>query len=126
MKTKMRYWLFGAFLAGFFAIGVPYWLVPYDKMSSPGAFYGGGLLVVTVAAALARTLGKTQLLAAIIAAGAAVPAAVIVRVAVETTGDPTSHNLWPLEVIIALVVGIVSASIGALAGSFPALISGRR
>jgi hypothetical protein len=121
MKRHISYWLAGAFLVGFLAIGVPYWLMPYDKVSLPNTLYSMGLMIVTIAAAGARAFGKTHALAAIIVAGAAVPAAVLVRVAVETTGDPTSHNLWPLEVMIALVVGIISASIGTLAGSFPAL-----
>lgn len=34
--------------------------------------------------------------------GASVPVAVLFRIAVETTADPTTHNLWPFEVIIAL------------------------
>ncbi len=38
--------------------------------------------------------------------------AVMVRVGVETYRDPTSHNLWPLEVMIAGGIGLVAASIG--------------
>ena len=38
--------------------------------------------------------------------------AVLARVAVETAEDPTSHNLWPFEVVIAGGIGFA----GALAG----------
>ena len=125
MNRKITVWLTGAFLAGFLAIGLPYWLIPYDRVSLPNTLYGMGLIVVTLAAGVARAFGKTHFLTAMLVVGATVPAAVIVRVAVETSGDPTSHNLWPFEVIIALVVGITSASMGALAGSFPMLFSKR-
>jgi drug/metabolite transporter (DMT)-like permease len=36
------------------------------------------------------------------------------RVAVETTTDPTSHNLWPFEVVIAGGIGLVGALLGVL------------
>ena len=125
MNRKITLWLTGTFLAGFLAIGLPYWMIPYDKVSLPNTLYSLGLMVVTIAAAAARAFGRTHFVTAMLVVGAAVPAAVIARVAVETTGDPTSHNLWPIEVIIALVVGITSASMGALAGSFPLLFSRR-
>jgi NhaP-type Na+/H+ or K+/H+ antiporter len=38
--------------------------------------------------------------------------AVLVRVAVETARDPTSHNLWPFEALIAGSIGFVGALIG--------------
>ena len=44
---------------------------------------------------------------------------------VEATKDPTSHNLWPIEVGIALFVGLGSSSVGVLLGSLPLLFSGR-
>ena len=125
MNKKIIFWLGGAFAVGFLAIGIPYWFIPYNKVSLPNTLYGTGLLIVTMAAAAARAFGKTRFLAAIVVVGAAVPAAVLARVAIETTSDPTSHNLWPLEVIIALVVGFTSSSMGAVAGSFPALLSKR-
>ena len=56
------------------------------------------------------------LIALTLAIGAAVPAAVWARVVVETAKDPTSHNLWPFEIAIAMVVGMACALIGAIAG----------
>lgn len=49
--------------------------------------------------------------------GASVPSAVLARVLVEGLKDPTSHNLWPLEVIIASLVGLICATAGAVTGS---------
>ena len=125
MNRHLKYWLVGAFLVGFLAIGVPYWPIPYNKVSLPDTLYGGGLFIVAVAAGAARSLGKVPLLLAIFFASAAVPAAVMARVAVETSRDPTSHNLWPLEVIIAAVVGVLCASTGAFVGSLPLLLAKR-
>jgi len=39
--------------------------------------------------------------------------------------DPTSHNLWPLELIIAAVVGVVCSLAGAVIGSLPSWLSKR-
>jgi len=38
--------------------------------------------------------------------------AVMARVALEVAADPTSHNLWPFEVVIAGFFGLLSGAIG--------------
>jgi hypothetical protein len=124
-KTTANLWLAAAFVVGFFSVGFPYWQVTYAKVSLPDTLYGAGLLVVAVLAAAARAFGKARLVAVILVVGAAVPAAVLTRVGVETAKDPTSHNLWPLELIIAAVIGIACSSAGALVGSFPSFFSKR-
>jgi hypothetical protein len=124
-KTTANLWLAAAFVVGFFSVGFPYWQVTYAKVSLPDTLYGAGLLVVAVLATAARAFGKARLVAVILVVGVAVPAAVLTRVAVETAKDPTSHNLWPLELIIAAVVGIVCSSAGALVGSLPSFFSKR-
>jgi len=111
------YWLVTIFAVGFFAVGVPYWQIPYAKVSLPSTLYGPGLLVIGVLAAAACAVGKARILTAILTVGSAMPAAILARVEVETARDPTSHNLWPFEVIIAAAVGVLCSSAGALAGS---------
>jgi hypothetical protein len=41
--------------------------------------------------------------------------AVMGRVGVETSRDPTSHNLWPFEVVIAGSIGFAGALLGVAA-----------
>jgi hypothetical protein len=117
------YWLIAAFVVSFFAVGLPYWQIPYAKVSLPSTLYGTGLLVVGVLAAAARAFGKARLLTVILAVGAAVPAPILPRIAVDTAKDPTSHNLWPFDFIIAAVLGALCSSAGALVGSLPARLS---
>jgi hypothetical protein len=116
-------WLAGAFVVAFLAVGIPYWQVPYAKVSLPGTLMGAGLVVVVVAAALVRAAGKCHIVLSLLAAGLAVPSVVVARVAVDTIHDPTSHNLWPFEVIIASVVGLLASSAGALLGSVPGVMA---
>ncbi|MGH7381348.1 MAG: hypothetical protein ACREKR_03845 [Candidatus Methylomirabilales bacterium] len=116
MGRTTQYWLIAAFMAGFVAVGFPYWQIPYNKVSLPDALMGPSLFVVGIAALLVRAFGVARFVKTIMVAGAAVPAAVLARVIVDGLKDPTSHNLWPLEVIIALVVGFVCALAGAIAG----------
>ena len=124
MQPNAVYWLVAAFVVSFFAVGFPYWQIPYAKVSLPNTLYGPGLLVVGVLAAAVRAFGKGRLLAVIIAAGAAVTSPILLaRVAVDTAKDPTSHNLWPFEFIIAAVIGVLCSSAGALVGSLPVLLS---
>lgn len=78
---------------------------------------GPGLLVVGLAALVLRARGAARFWTAAIVTGAAVPAAVLARVLVDTQRDPTSHNLWPFEIVIALGVGLFPAVSGAIVGS---------
>jgi hypothetical protein len=123
MKLRVAYWLVAAFVISFFAVGLPYWQIPYAKVSLPNTLYGTGLLVVGVLAAAARAGGNARLLTVILVVGAAVPAPILARIAFDTAKDPTSHNLWPFEFIIAVVIGVLCSSAGALVGSVPAFFS---
>lgn len=126
MTSRAVYWLVVAFVLSFFAVGVPYWQIPYAKVSLPNTLYDIGLLVVGVLAAAARALGKARFLAVTLAVGAAVPAPILARIAVDTVKDPTSHNLWPFEFIIAAALGVLCSSAGTLVGSVPLLLSRHR
>jgi hypothetical protein len=112
-----RYWWVPGFAAGFLAVGVPYWLLPYGKVDLPNPLLGAGLLVVIVAAALTRFYSGRPFLQVAAVMGSVFPAVVMVRVAVEVSRDPTSHNLWPFEVVIAMFVGGVAALPGTMLGS---------
>jgi len=125
MKLRAAFWLVAAVAISFFAVGFPYWQIPYAKVSLPNTLYGTGLLVVGVLAAAARAIGKARILTVILAVGAAVPAPILARIAVDTAKDPTSHNLWPFEFIIAAVIGVLCSLAGALVGSLPAFFSRR-
>jgi hypothetical protein len=118
-------WLVAAFLAGFLAVGLPYWQIPYNKVNLPDAVMGLGLLVIVAASAVARAGGRIPIFKTTLVVGAAVPAAVFARVIVEGMKDPTSHNLWPFEVVIALVVGLGASVIGTLLGSVLLLFPGK-
>jgi hypothetical protein len=121
-----KYGLAVAFAVSFFAIGIPYWQLPYSSVSLPSTLYGLGLVTLGVAAFGLSLLRITTLTRIILIVGAAAPAAVCVRVCVETAIDPTSHNLWPFEVVIALLVGVICSSIAASAGALVAWLSAPR
>ena len=112
-----KYWWQLGFAAAFFAVGVPYWRVPYGKLNLPDAVLGAGLLVVVAAAALARVDSGRRFLRVVAVVGSSVPAVVMVRVVFDGLRDSTSHNLWPFELVIAAFVGGVAACAGALLGS---------
>jgi hypothetical protein len=97
LPTTPVLWLTTAFTVGFFAVGLPYWQIPYAKVSLPDTLYGFGLLVVGISAFALRLLAQARGAAVMFVVGGSVPAAVLARVIVETSIDSTSHNLWPLE-----------------------------
>jgi hypothetical protein len=103
------------------AVGVPYWQIPYAALSLPNALLGVGLLVPLLAAAAIRVVAGVPFLAAV-GVGLAVPCVVALRVVADVMGDPSSHNLWPFEVILASVVGLAVSVCGALLGGVVRLL----
>ena len=106
-----------AFIISFFAVGVPYWLIPYNKVNLPDALMAPGLVLVGFSALLLRARGVASFGQVSRIVGASVPAAVFVRVIVDCIKDPTSHNLWPFEIVIAALVGFACAVTGSIVGS---------
>jgi len=105
-----------AFAVCFFAAGVPFWMIPYSQVTVPNGFFGLGLVVVVVVAAVLGMLFRTRFIWSVLIPGLALPAALMARVIVEGVIDPTRHNLWPLALVIALVLGLAVATPGAVVG----------
>jgi hypothetical protein len=116
MQRIRPWWLALATLASFLAIGIPYWRIPYHDLNLPDALMTPWLLLaMALALRLCFTRAAPSWLAASMTA-VAVVAVAIVRINIDTAHDPTSHNLWPLELVIALGVGVAAALPVALIG----------
>jgi hypothetical protein len=100
---------------GFLVVGVPYWRIPYNKATA-AAMVGGAILIGAVAL-IARVLIDARFLRVVLVLAAAIPVTVMARVVVDTTRDPTAHNLWPFELVIAFLVGLTGTVPGTLIGS---------
>ncbi len=100
-------------LAGILACGLPLWPIPYKDVSIGS---NPSTRVWLALGALAGLVGgwllKPKLRRPILAVTLGFALAVCGRVEVETSRDPTSHNLWPFEVVIAAFYGFLAASIG--------------
>lgn len=115
-------WLSIAFILSFFTVGIPCWLIPYNKLNLPNALMGPGLLVAVFAVLLIRLYGAASFWKTVNVVGVSVPVTVFARVMMDGVKDPTSHNLWPFEIIIALLTGFSCALIGAVAGSLVSIL----
>jgi ABC-type branched-subunit amino acid transport system permease subunit len=113
----------GGCVASFLAVGLPYWQIPYSDVQLPTTLMTPALIIVVLAAAIARVVGRSRFMVCVLAIGATIPAVVMARVAVDTAADPTSHNLWPLEVVLSGFVGAIVAAAGTLIVSIPAMLS---
>ena len=109
-----------AFVASVLVVGVPYWLVPYGKVSLPDTLAVTGLLVPAGAALVLRSCRVATFWTVASVIAASVPAAVLARVTVDCLRDPMAHNLWPLEIAIVLPLGLIGALVGAVAGGLAA------
>lgn len=108
-------WLGLVFIAAFVGSGLPFWLTPYARIGEQTWAIAALVVVLPLAAGL-RLTGVAGLLATVTVLPAAMLAANAVRIAVDTGVDPTSHNLWPLELILTLVAGLVAAVAGYVIG----------
>jgi hypothetical protein len=101
--------------AGVLACGLPLWPIPYARVSmteNPSGWVwliGAGAAGALSAILLRRGSGMPALCVAL-----GFVLAVVGRVSVETARDPTSHNLWPFEVVIAGTIGFAGGFLGAV------------
>lgn len=116
MTWVKSYGLKAAFVIGVLSIGMPFWLMPYNKINVPDALYGPGLVIVFVLALLLRAAGIATFLRTWNVMAATIPSAVMARVIVECLMDPTKHNLWPLVILIAAAVGYLCTVPGVVIG----------
>lgn len=93
-----------AFLLGVLVMGAPYWALPYHAVSLPSSLYGTGLLVMMFGAFALSALRIVPWWVAAILMGSVAPSIVMARVTVECSTDPTLHNLWPIEIVVASFV----------------------
>lgn len=97
-------------------IGLSYWQIPYTKIALPNALFGYGVIVAFFASVLIRKNKDVTFLSTIAVCGSAFPAVVLVRVIYDGVIDTSSHNLWPFEIIIATIFGIIVSAPGATIG----------
>lgn len=57
------------------------------------------------------TKGQEKKIVIIVPSGLII--ATIIKIIIDGVSDPTSHNLWPFEIILLAVIGFASAFIGA-------------
>jgi len=106
-----------AFLAGFFLVGLSYWDAPssqgavLDEDTAPG-------LIAAAAVAMMLVVGRvTSFHVAWAVMALCFPFAAAYRIAAEMRVDPASHALWPVELVIALIVGGAIILPGVLIGA---------
>jgi hypothetical protein len=98
------------------AIAVPYWTASYDSVRDDGIVGSFSLvaLALFLGTFLAGAVTETPLWIVMVGMLGATPVAVLGRVVLDTAADPTSHDLWPLEMVLAVAISV--PPIGAAAG----------
>lgn len=110
-------WLTAGFAAGLLFVGIPYWSLPYnaDYLADPNLRLGllALALITTLLAgsAVARAKQLFWIMFAVF------PLVAMIRVIVDTSKDPTSHNLWPFELVFALILSAIVVGIGLAVGA---------
>ena len=116
MQSRKQWPSVAALILAVLAVGLPYWRLPYASVRLPSSLDGRALLLLGVLALVLVGLGASGFRCALAVTAGAVPAAIMLRVILETTRNPSDHNLWPLELVIGAVTGLVYAVPGAIVG----------
>jgi hypothetical protein len=111
-----KYSAYIGFVAGLIAVGIPYSLIPYSKLNLPNALLGPQLIVVVAAAAVLCATRGASFRDSVAIAGASIPAVVVMRLIVDVALDHTTHNMWPFELVIAVLLGGACSAAGAAIG----------
>jgi hypothetical protein len=109
-------------------IAVPYWTADYASISDDGIF-GFWLLVAVVLVLgtfLAASLSEVPLVLPALGMLACAPIAVMGRVLIDTAADPTSHNLWPFEVVLSSMMSVPAVAVGVVLAWVVRRLSPRR
>ncbi|MDO1527955.1 hypothetical protein QMK61_03835 [Fulvimonas sp. R45] len=123
MKRRPHLWLVACTMVCVLAIGLPYALTPYGKLNLPGALFPGLWLAGAGAFVLAAL--QAGALRGMLALGAIAPLVAWLRVLVDAARDPTSHNLWPFEIAIAVGASLACVLPGAALGMLVARLRQR-
>lgn len=101
-------WLVGAFALCFFAGGWIWWRGTYEQFLHAGFHWETFPLLAGTAVFLSWIIG-IRIIPSALVVGGTFSAIMIVRVVLDCIQDPTRHNLWPFEVVVAFVFGMIMA-----------------
>ncbi len=126
MTRDSRAWRWIGFLIALVGVGFPYWQLAPEAAGLPRALYGPGLVAVGVIAMLLRAFGTGRFVTLWLLIALAVPAAVLVRLALDASRGIAGPGLAIADVVVGLGLGLASALAGMLVGSLFLLRSSRR
>jgi hypothetical protein len=126
MTRDSKAWRWIGFLIALVGVGFPYWQLPPELAGLPRALYGPGLVAVGVIAMLLRAFGTGRFLTLWLLIALAVPAAVLVRLALDAARGITGPGLAVADVVVGFGLGLGASLVGMLVGSVFLLRSSRR
>jgi hypothetical protein len=103
---KRLFWLLGASAICFFVGGAIWWRGSYQELNNSGFRTETVPVFAVVALFLAWFIGVRPVRGSLVLAGAFV-AVILTRIVIDCSRVPSAHNLFPFEVGIAAVAGIL-------------------
>lgn len=98
------------------AIGMQYWAGAYNQVNLPNGLFTFGLLGLAIAGAVLHVIQPDRWLSTVPILALAPVGTVIVRIVMDVSRDPSTHNLLPFEIVIAAFVGSAVVHAGTAVG----------
>lgn len=106
-------------LIALLASGFTYWFIPYKQVNLLETYFLIRWINISIFTGLLGVLlFKRPMIQASLMTSLGFLVAVFGRIIIEVIQDPTDHNLWPFEIILALILSFPTALLGALLATF--------
>lgn len=122
MIRRSTLWLACAFVAGFFLVGLPHWAPSARFLDPPMILALAGLAAMAMMLVVGEVASAPR---AWLIMALCMPTAAIAGIIEDVARDPTSHHLWPFELVVALMLGGFAVAPGAFAGLFSQRLQNR-
>ncbi len=98
----------------FLGAAITHWYIPYEQVSLIAkSFIITWFVIAFVTGALGVMLMKRAVRESSLLVTAGFVLAVFLRVIFEILKEPTSHNLWPFEILITILIALPASMLGA-------------
>ena len=98
----------------FLGAAITHWYIPHEQVSMMAkSFIITWVVIAFVTGALGVMLMKRAVRESSLLVTTGFVLAVFLRVIFEILKDPTSHNLWPFEILITILIALPASMLGA-------------
>ena len=96
--------------------GSVYWPIKIKDLETTHFYMTIWMISIMAFAAIANVVMGLDWKKTIVSCGLTLPTVTFIKIVIDFFIDPTSHSLWPFEIIIVFITGFLQANLGFIIG----------